>query len=359
MADDERITGNLLKSPFRFHRHGQSGLPFSETLPHIARHADRIAIIRSMFTEHRNHEQALRLMHTGMTVVGRPTIGAWAAYGLGTVNQNLPAYIVLPDPGGLPIEGIRNWSSGWMPPVYQGTPFRSGGMPVLDLRPSRPRPETIEEHRLRLLSQLNEAHRQTRPEELELDARIANFEVAAGVSHHVDEVPGPDTKFPPRKLTAQVFGEKTLEISRFAAVNFRGEFSCPARGGRWAIRKRWGVVLESRKTSSARLRRVRQQLPLEVTPKTALSCPAWNPAIGCRWLSVMGSRPELGMRRGRPVPRATPLARPIDETLAPSSRSKLALFFRSVPALAAIATNLRASTSGGIRRLPDFGESQK
>ncbi len=190
MADDERITGNLLKSPFRFHRHGQSGLPFSETLPHIARHADRIAIIRSMFTEHRNHEQALRLMHTGMTVVGRPTIGAWAAYGLGTVNQNLPAYVVLPDPGGLPIEGIRNWSSGWMPPVYQGTPFRSGGMPVLDLRPSRPRPETIEEHRLRLLSQLNEAHRQTRPEELELDARIANFEVAAGVSHHVDEVPG-------------------------------------------------------------------------------------------------------------------------------------------------------------------------
>ena len=191
VADDERITGNLLKSPFRFHRHGQSGLPFSETLPHIARHADRIAIIRSMFTEHRNHEQALRLMHTGMTVVGRPTIGAWAAYGLGTVNQNLPAYIVLPDPGGLPIEGIRNWSSGWMPPVYQGTPFRSGGMPVLDLRPSRPRPETIEEHRLRLLSQLNEAHRQTRPEELELDARIANFEVAAGVSHHVDEVPPP------------------------------------------------------------------------------------------------------------------------------------------------------------------------
>ena len=111
MADDERITGNLLKSPFRFHRHGQSGLPFSETLPHIARHADRIAIIRSMFTEHRNHEQALRLMHTGMTVVGRPTIGAWAAYGLGTVNQNLPAYIVLPDPGGLPIEGIRNCST--------------------------------------------------------------------------------------------------------------------------------------------------------------------------------------------------------------------------------------------------------
>ena len=74
VADDEKLTGNLLKSPYRFARHGGSGLEFSETLPHIARHADHIAVIRSMFTEHRNHEQAIWVMHTGLTIAGRPTL---------------------------------------------------------------------------------------------------------------------------------------------------------------------------------------------------------------------------------------------------------------------------------------------
>src|SRR5207237_10088533 len=79
VADDEKLTGNLLRSPYKFHKHGQSGLEFAETLPHIATHADEIAVIRSMFTEHRNHEQALWMMHTGLTIAGRPSIGAWAA----------------------------------------------------------------------------------------------------------------------------------------------------------------------------------------------------------------------------------------------------------------------------------------
>ncbi len=178
VADDERLTGNLLKSPFRFRRHGHSGLEFSEVLPHTARHADRIAVIRSMFTEHRNHEQACWMMHTGMISAGRPTIGAWIAYGLGTENQNLPAYVVLPDPRGLPVDGIRNWSSGWMPPLYQGMPFRSEGMPVLNLRPRTPRPAAVEGNRFRLLQELNAQHRSSHPEELELDARIASFEMA-------------------------------------------------------------------------------------------------------------------------------------------------------------------------------------
>src|SRR5438105_519267 len=179
VADDERLTGNLLKSPFRFRRHGQSGLEFSEVLPHIAQHADKIAVVRSMFTEHRNHEQALWMMHTGLIVAGRPSIGAWVAYGLGTENRNLPAYVVLPDLRGLPVDGIRNWSSGWMPPLYQGTPFRSEGMPVLNLQPRTPRPAAVETNRMRLLDELNAQHRSARPDELELDARIANFEIAA------------------------------------------------------------------------------------------------------------------------------------------------------------------------------------
>jgi hypothetical protein len=179
VADDENRTTHLLGSPFKFSRHGQSGLEFSEVLPGIAQHADQIAVIRSMFTEHRNHEQAIWMANTGLIVSGRPNIGSWVAYGLGTENQNLPAYVALPDPSGLPVDGARNWSSGWLPPIYQGTAIRSEGMPVLHLQPKTARPADIDHARLDLLRQLNVRHQQTRPGELELDARIASFELAA------------------------------------------------------------------------------------------------------------------------------------------------------------------------------------
>lgn len=179
VADDENRTTYLLGSPFRFSRCGQSGLEFSEILPGISKHADDIAVIRSMYTEHRNHEQAIWMANTGMTVAGRPNIGAWVAYGLGTENQNLPAYVALPDPSGMPVDGARNWSSGWLPPLYQGTVVRSDGMPVLHLQPKVSRSEAIEQGRLSLLRALNESHRKRHPSELELDARIATFELAA------------------------------------------------------------------------------------------------------------------------------------------------------------------------------------
>jgi hypothetical protein len=118
-------------------------------------------------------------MHTGLIVAGRPSVGAWATYALGTFNQNLPAYVVLPDPRGLPVDGIRNWSSGWMPPLYQGTVFRSEGMPVLNLKPKTARAADVEAARFGLLGELNADHKARHPEELELDARIASFELAA------------------------------------------------------------------------------------------------------------------------------------------------------------------------------------
>lgn len=179
VADDENRTTYLLGSPFKFSKHGQSGLEFSEVLPGIAQHADDIAVIRSMYTEHRNHEQAIWMANTGLIVSGRPNIGSWVAYGLGTENQNLPAYVALPDPAGLPVDGARNWSSGWLPPLYQGTAIRSEGMPVLHLQPKTTRPADIDQARLDLLQQLNKRHRTSRPGELELDARIASFELAA------------------------------------------------------------------------------------------------------------------------------------------------------------------------------------
>ena len=179
VADDENRTSYLLGSPFKFSKYGESGLEFSEVLPGIAQHADDIAVIRSMFTEHRNHEQAIWMANTGLTVSGRPNIGAWVAYGLGAENQNLPAYVALPEPGGLPVDGTRNWSSGWLPPVFQGTAIRSEGMPVLHLQPKQARPLDIDQGRLSLLRQLNSRHREAHPGELELDARIASFELAA------------------------------------------------------------------------------------------------------------------------------------------------------------------------------------
>ena len=179
VRDDEQRTKYLLGTPFKFHKSGESGIEFSDRLPHIARHADRIAVIRSMFTEHRNHEHAIWMAQTGLIVPGRPTLGAWSAYGLGTVNQNLPAYVALPDPAGQSVDGIRNWSSGWLPPIYQGTAFRSQGTPVLNLKPSREKPAEVEAGKLDLLRSLNAGHKRRHPRELELDARITNLELAA------------------------------------------------------------------------------------------------------------------------------------------------------------------------------------
>ncbi len=129
--------GNMLASPFRFRPRGQSGMVLSELLPHTAAIADDLTLIRSMTTESVDHEAALRLIHTGKILAGRPTWGSWVVYALGSENHNLPSYVVLSDPGGLPVDGVRNWSSGWLPAIYQGTPFRSGGTPVLNLETPR------------------------------------------------------------------------------------------------------------------------------------------------------------------------------------------------------------------------------
>ncbi len=179
VVDDENRTKYLLGTPFKFHKSGESGIEFSDRLPNIAKHADKIAVIRSMFTEHRNHEQAIWMAQTGLITPGRPTLGAWSAYGLGTVNQNLPAYIVLPDPTGQSVDGVRNWSNGWLPPVYQGTPFRSEGTPVLNLQPKYVQSEEVRHAKMDLLRSINARHKANHPHELELDARISNLELAA------------------------------------------------------------------------------------------------------------------------------------------------------------------------------------
>lgn len=171
--------GVLFPSPFEFKNRGKSGIEISSALPHLAECADDLAVIRSMYGEHANHEPALFLMHTGRTIASRPAIGAWVAYGLGTENQNLPAYVVLDDPKGLPINGISNWQSAWLPPIYQGTRFRTEGAPVLNLE-SRPEiPTQLVQAERSLLRKLDDMHRVQRPYQPELDARISSYELAA------------------------------------------------------------------------------------------------------------------------------------------------------------------------------------
>jgi hypothetical protein len=132
-----------------------------------------------MFTTSFNHGPSLHIMHGGRMFPDRPTLGAWVLYGLGSENQDLPAYVVLDDPKGLPIGGIENWQSGWLPPMFQGTRLRSEGSPLLCLRAQEEYPSRIQELQQSHLRRIAAAHRDSRPGQPDLDARIASYELAA------------------------------------------------------------------------------------------------------------------------------------------------------------------------------------
>jgi hypothetical protein len=174
-----KAAGALMRSPFKFARHGRSDMWVSDALPHIAKHADDMALIRSMHTTNLTHEPAIYLIQSGKMGPGRPTLGSWVVYGLGSENQNLPAYVVLDDPLGLPINGIENWQAGFLPPLYQGTRFRSTGSPVLNLKPDVEQPAEITRMQRDLLGRLDRIHKAARPGQPNLDARIASYELAA------------------------------------------------------------------------------------------------------------------------------------------------------------------------------------
>ncbi len=180
--------GNVLGSPFKFAPAGQCGMELCELLPHTAGIADELTLVRSMNTESVDHESALRLIHSGKFLAGMPTWGSWVTYALGTENQNLPAYVVLSDPGGLPVDGTRNWTAGWLPALYQGTPFGAGKSPVLNLQTPEGMSHEARRNQLGFLERLNRAHLERHPENTELAARLANFETAARMQTAVPDV---------------------------------------------------------------------------------------------------------------------------------------------------------------------------
>ena len=171
---------NLFGSPWKFKKHGQCGMDFSELLPHTAGIADDLCMIRSMHTGHNGHEVSIRYMNAGIpAVLGRPSLGAWLTYALGSVTDELPAYMVLSDPGGHPVDGVHNWTNGFLPSLYQGTVLRAKEPRIFNLNAPAHLKGDVQRNYLDFLSQLNQAHLAKRPGEHSLEARIDSYELAA------------------------------------------------------------------------------------------------------------------------------------------------------------------------------------
>ncbi|MFN3325047.1 MAG: DUF1501 domain-containing protein [Bryobacteraceae bacterium] len=170
--------GPIMASPYSFRRYGQSGIEVSELFPHMGSMIDEVALIRSGFGISNDHVLAHYEWNTGSLLMGFPSVGSWVSYGLGTENQNLPAYVVIHDPRGGPNAGVANWNNGFLPAATQGTVFRPTGDPILDVRP--PAGITPEQQKARLdhLARLNEEHAARYPGSTELAARIASYELA-------------------------------------------------------------------------------------------------------------------------------------------------------------------------------------
>lgn len=170
----------LLGSPFQFRKCGQCATEISEILPHTANIVDDICVIRSMHTGANGHEVSIRYFHGGIPgILGRPTFGSWITYALGSETQDLPAFLVLSDPGGHPVDGVTNWSNGFMPAMFQGTVLRPKEPRILNLHPPAHLAGKIQRQNLNLLQSLNRFHLAAHPGESELEARIASYELAA------------------------------------------------------------------------------------------------------------------------------------------------------------------------------------
>ncbi len=180
--------GLLRKSDWEFRQRGESGLWVSELFPHLGEVADELTMIRSMFAETSNHTPATFQENTGFRLNGFPTAGAWLSYGMGAETDELPAYVVIPDPRGVPAGGSINWSNGFLPAQHQGVVIRSQGTPIDDLFPARPISAESELATRELLADLNRRHLDRRGSEDELTARIKSYELAAKMQLAVPEV---------------------------------------------------------------------------------------------------------------------------------------------------------------------------
>jgi hypothetical protein len=180
--------GSLMKSPWRFRRHGQSGRYVSDLLPHLAGCVDDLTFLHSMTARSANHGPAQLQMNTGFVRNGFPSMGSWISYGLGSVTDDLPVFVVLPDPRGIPAGGVANWSSAFLPPEHQGVALGSGREPIPNLFGPEGASSSSEREALALLGTINREHLAAHPGNAQLGARIGAYELAARMQTSVPRV---------------------------------------------------------------------------------------------------------------------------------------------------------------------------
>jgi hypothetical protein len=203
----------LMPSKRTFKSYGQSGIRVSDWYPHIAEHVDDMTVIRSVWADGLNHVGSVCQMNTGSILAGRPAMGAWTTYGLGSANRNLPSFVVLLDDKE-PIGGPKNWSAGFLPATFQGTQFRQGDTPILHLK--SPSGTTAEQQRSKLdfLKQLNERYSHENPGDSELEARIAAYELAYQMQSSAPEAVDMSKE---TEATKKLYGLDAPETSAFGA----------------------------------------------------------------------------------------------------------------------------------------------
>ena len=201
-----------VKSPYKFRQAGESGLWMCEHFSELARVADELCVFKGCQVDSVDHPTACYQMNTGNRFGGDPALGAWTTYGLGTENQNLPAFIVLPE-GAYPQGGSANWSNGFLPANFQGTPLRSGGSPILDLKPAHGTTADTQRANLDLLNTLNQADSAHHPHHGDLSARMDAYELAFRMQTEVPELLDLSRE---TKETLDLYGVGQPETDRFA-----------------------------------------------------------------------------------------------------------------------------------------------
>ena len=179
--------GRIVEPRWKFKQYGECGKWVSDLFPNVASCVDDIAFLHSMTADSPIHGSAMLMMNSGKVLSGSPALGSWVNYGLGTVNENLPGFVVMLDPTGGPISGAKNWSSGYMPASYQGVVMRSQGAPILDLQPREGTTRSTQRMLLDRLNARNRTHQIQRPDNSELEARIASYELAYKMQEHAPE----------------------------------------------------------------------------------------------------------------------------------------------------------------------------
>ncbi|MDP6929095.1 MAG: DUF1501 domain-containing protein, partial [Planctomycetota bacterium] len=209
-----RDGGRIVGPNWKFKQYGQSGQWVSDLFPHLATCVDDIAFIKSMTAISPIHGSALLQMNSGEIISGSPSLGSWVNYGLGSVSENLPGFVVMCDPRGGPISGAKNWSSGYMPAVYQATMMRPQGNPILNLKRFGSLTSKQQQHMLATLREYNERHHRESPDNSELAARMSSYELAFRMQSHAPDAVDINQESEKTKELYGIDNERTAEFGR-------------------------------------------------------------------------------------------------------------------------------------------------